>query len=353
MKVLLTTDPEIPVPPLLYGGIQRIVDSLCRTYTKRGFEVALVGHPESKTAVSHLYPLSGRRSQNVFDSVRNINCVTAAVRAFEPDVIHSFARLLYLTPLLPGRYPKIMSYQREPGRRAVQMGSWLAGDSLCFTGCSSYITSQGRRCTEPSSKPRWETIYNFIEPSSYTFVDHVPNEAPLVFLSRIERVKGTHTAIEIARASQSKLIIAGNRPSLPDAKQYWETQIEPALDGEQIRYIGAVDDRKKNELLGSAKALLLPIEWNEPFGIVFTEALACGTPIITSAGRGAAPEIVEHAKNGYLTSSVEDAVEKVAALSAISREHCRQTAEQRFSVEVVAEQYISLYREMIAMSTGS
>jgi glycosyltransferase involved in cell wall biosynthesis len=277
----------------------------------------------------------------------NTLAIYRAANSFKPDIIHSFARLLYLTPLLPTNYPKIMSYQREPGVRAIKLAASLGRDTIQFTGCSDYITSLGRSRQNVPASPQWHTIHNFIEPDRFTFVESLADDAPLVFLSRIERVKGVHTAIKIARATNSKLIIAGNRPDLPDAKEYWETRVKPEIDEKQISYIGPVNDEQKNELLGSARALVLPIEWDEPFGIVFAESLACGTPVITSAGRGAAPEIISDGETGFLTSSTEEAIQRVSLLSDLSRKHCRETAIARFSLDLIAGRYISLYRETI------
>jgi glycosyltransferase involved in cell wall biosynthesis len=175
----------------------------------------------------------------------------------------------------------------------------------------------------------------------------VEADASLLFLSRIERIKGPHTAIEIARGAGRRLVIAGNQVKEGDGPAYWRKEIEPHIDGHKVEYVGPVDDAQKSELLRRAAALVVPVEWDEPFGIVFAEALACGTPLI-SCPRGALPEIIEHGQHGFLINSVTDGVAAVQQLGTISRQACRARAEQQFSVQVVASEYENLYRQMIS-----
>ena len=137
-------------------------------------------------------------------------------------------------------------------------------------------------------------------------------------MSRIERIKGAHTAIAIAKKCDKKLIIAGNYSQTGEEGKYWQEEIEPQLGKNRIEYIGTVNDEQKNNLLGQASAMLVPIEWDEPFGIVFAEALACGTPVI-SCPRGSLPEIVREGVDGYLITSIDDAVNKVHQLDQIDR----------------------------------
>src|SRR5207302_4891594 len=131
-----------------------------------------------------------------------------------------------------------------------------------------------------------------------------------------------HLAIEAARRAGRRLIIAGNHSATAAEADYWRAEIEPRLGKDGIEYIGPVDDRQKYELLGRAAALLVPIQWDEPFGIVFADALACGTPVI-ACPRGALPEIVVPGTNGYLAESVAGLVDAIAALGAIDRGRCR------------------------------
>jgi glycosyltransferase involved in cell wall biosynthesis len=181
-----------------------------------------------------------------------------------------------------------------------------------------------------------------VDVARYTFVPTVAADAPLVFLSRVESIKGPHLAIAAARQAGRRLIIAGNHSATTAEADYWHTHIEPCLGKDGIEYVGPVDDRQKNALLGRAAALLVPVQWDEPFGIVFAEALACGTPLI-SCPRGALPEIVQQGDNGFLGDSMDDFARAIEQLPHVQRACCRASAEQRFSKEVITRAYCELY----------
>ncbi len=338
MQILLSVDPGIPVPPLLYGGIERVAHGLIVELRKRGHRVGLVAHAASTAAVDFFvgWPTQGRSTNR-----NNVRTLWRAVRTFRPDLVHSFSRLGYLLPFLPLRLAKVMSYQRHTGGQRNRIAARLAGRSLAFTGCSEFIATQGQRWGG-----RWASIPNFVDTDFYTYRPTVPADAPLVFLSRIERIKGAHTAIAIARQAGRRLILAGNRVEQGEGAAYWQTEIAPHLGRDGIEYIGPVNDTQKNELLGSAAAMVVPIEWDEPFGIVFAEALACGTPVIACA-RGALPEIVETGVHGFLVSSVSEGLDAVRRLPEIARQACRQRVEERFSCRVVTGQYEALYRSLV------
>ena len=341
MKILLTADPELPVPPKLYGGIERIVDLLVTGLQARGHTVGLAAHSDSISPATQLFPWPGKRSQNKLDTFKNTIFLWSAVKRFQPDILHSFSRVFYLLPLLGSSLPKVMSYQRYPSPRTTNLGTKLGKSSLTFTGCSNYICRVGE-----TAGGVWHPIHNCVEVDKYTFQPTVAADAPLVFLSRVEQIKGTHTAIAAARKAGRRLIIAGNHATSGEAGQYWQEQILPHLGEDGIEYVGPVNDTQKNQLLGQAAAMIVPIEWEEPFGIVFAEALACGTPIISSP-RGALPEIIRNGVDGYLVNGVAEAVAAINQLSYIDRQNCRQRAEQCFSASVIVEQYEQLYQNLI------
>lgn len=341
MRILITADPELPVPPKLYGGIERIVDLLVIGLKNRGHDVALLAHHESTCPAHQLFSWAGLRSQNKFDAFKNTVTLWSAVREFKPDLVHSFSRVLYLLPLLNTSLPKVMSYQRRPSSKTVRWGAKLGKDSLTFTGCSEHICRQGR-----DAGGIWYPIHNCVELEKYTFQPTVADDAPLVFLSRIERMKGAHTAIAAVRKAGRPLIIAGNYSTTGEAGKYWREEIAPQIGKNGVEYIGSVNDIQKNELLGKAAAMIVPIEWEEPFGIVFAEALACGTPVI-SCPRGALPEIVRPGIDGYLVNNFEETVAAIQKLPTIQRDDCRQRAEQCFSASVIVEKYDKLYKSLI------
>ena len=341
MRVLLTADPEIPVPPTGYGGIERIVDALVRYYRAHGHQVGLAANPASASPADVRFGWPGLNSTSRGNTIRNAFALRRAVHDFQPDVLHSFSRLAYLLPLLPTRLPKIMSYQRHTGGRQIAWASRFAGRSLRFTGCSEFICSMGR-----AAGGTWRAIPNFVELEKIVFVPKVPADAPLVFLSRVESMKGPELAIAVARASGRRLLIAGNRATSGPHLEFWDRAIAPHLGRDGIEYVGEVNDAQKSQLLGGAAALIVPIQWDEPFGIVFPEALAAGTPIISCA-RGALPEIVEPGRTGFFMRSVDDGVAAVRRLGELDRTACRRAAEEHFSVSVCAARYLALYTEMI------
>jgi len=184
-----------------------------------------------------------------------------------------------------------------------------------------------------------------VELEKYTFQPAVAPDAPLVFLSRVERIKGAHTAIAAAQKTGRRLIIAGNHGTTGEEGCYWQEEVVPHLGRDGIEYVGPVNDIQKDALLGQAAAMIVPIEWEEPFGIVFAESLACGTPVI-SCSLGALPEIVRDGIDGYLVNSLEEACTAVQNLPKINRLNCRQRSEQYFSASVVLDQYEKLYRSV-------
>jgi len=337
MNIAITADPRLPVPPRLYGGIERIIHMLVEELAERGHDVTLFAHEESRVPC-RLVPYGGKDPQAAIDTVRNALSVSR-LAIDPPDILHSFGRLAYLTPLLPLRLPKIMTYQREPTLSRVQTAMRLSrASTLAFSGCSDHIAEQIR-----PHGPAY-TVYNGVPLDTYTFRSNVEEDAPLVFLGRIAPIKGTHTAVEVAQKSGRPLVIAGNVPD--DQQDFFRGQIEPHLDGNQIQYVGPVDDERKNKLLGRAAAFLMPIEWEEPFGIVMAEAMACGTPVIGTR-RGAVPEVVEHGTTGFVCDSVEAIVDAVGRIDMIDRSDCRSRCEELFSQTAVVDAYERLYNTRI------
>lgn len=345
MRILLVADPMIPVPPTGYGGIERIVDSLVTELRARGHQVGLVAKTGSACAADALFAWPGQNVRSPLDTARNALALALAARAFRADLVHSFARLAYLFGLLPRRLPKIMSYQRHVSVPQIQRALRLARrGSLRFTGCSDYICRQGR-----AGGGEWTAIHNFVDLSRIDFAPRVPADAPLLFLSRLDAVKAPDLAIAIARRAGRRLLVAGNAPvSGPDA-DFFRTKVAPHLDRDGVEYVGEVGDVRKNELLGRSAALLVPIRWDEPFGIVFAEALAAGTPVLSCA-RGALPEIVRPSVTGFFIpeEDVEAGAAAVGRISSLDRTACRADAEARFCLPVCATRYLELYTRALA-----
>ncbi len=224
-----------------------------------------------------------------------------------------------------------MTYGRPVAKKGIKMINRLPNRNLIFTACSNYCVSTG------NVAGKWVTVYNTIDFSKYDLRETVATDAPLMFLGRLDEIKGAHTAIEVAKATSSQLWIGGN---IPDNHTYYKEMIEPQIDNKQIIYLGALNDAQKNEYLGRAKALLFPIEWNEPFGIVMIESMACGTPVI-AFNRGSVPEVVNPG-TGIIVNNVAQMIEAVKSIHHINRKICRENASERFDVRTIACEYLNI-----------
>jgi glycosyltransferase involved in cell wall biosynthesis len=336
MRIALTADPELPVPPKLYGGIERIIDLLARELGRRGHEVALFAHPDSATA-AELIPWPGRSSRSRTDTLRNAATLLREVGRGRFDLVHSFSRVAYLLPLLPLPIPKLMTYQRAISRRSIRFGHALSRGSLQFSAISRWMI-------EPVADiGTWHLVPNGVPLVSYPFVEDPGPNAPLVFLGRVEEIKGPHLSIEVARRTGLPLVIAGNVPV--EHRGWFESTIAPQLD-DSITYIGPVDDQQKAQLLGSARALLMPILWEEPFGIVMAEAMACGTPVL-GFDRGAVSEVVEHGVSGFVVESLDQLVRAVGRLGELRRSNARRRVEAHYSESVITRRYLDVYAHML------
>ena len=342
MHIALTVDPEIPVPPKLYGGIERVVDMLAHGLVDRGHEVTVFAHPDSATAGSFV-PWRGRDSRSRIDTARNAATLARQVLRGRFDLLHSFSRVAYLAPILALPIPKLMTYQREISRRSIKVGQTLSRGTLWFSAVSR---SMMRDVVDVGT---WRLVYNGVPLLRYEFIPHADAAAPFVFLGRVEEIKGPHLAIEIARRSGVPLVIAGNIPV--EHRSWYEFRFAPHVDGKNVVYIGPVNDTQKNELLGRARALLMPVLWKEPFGIVMAEAMACGTPVLGLAC-GAVPEVVAHGVTEFVSHDVNGLIAAAGRIGEIDRAACRARVERLFSDIAVVEGYGAVYTEMVANRLG-
>jgi glycosyltransferase involved in cell wall biosynthesis len=331
VRIAITVDPYIPVPPREYGGIERVADIVVRGLVNRGHDVTLFAHSKSRTG-GQLVPYGTPPHSDWRSRLTELADLGGELwkRRNQFDVVFSWGRMAALLPLLPYRQlPKVQRYCRNAVPwRSVRMAVRLAGNSIRFAGASSSVYDE-----RPAQGPYggiWYTQYDGIDLRNYTFSNYVASDAPLVFLGRIERVKGPHTAIQIARLAGKRLIIAGNTIPHGEAATYFEQQIRPYIDGQNVTFAGPVDDSEKNKLLGSAAALLFPIEWKEAFGIVMAESFACGTPVI-GFRCGSVPEVIRDGVNGYVCRDVNEAVTALSRIRQIDRAVVRTDCEARFS----------------------
>jgi glycosyltransferase involved in cell wall biosynthesis len=343
MNILLVMDPFIKVPPDHYGGIERVVADLGDRLARCGHDVTLWAAPGSR--VNGRVEAFGREGEwTRWSNVRNT--LTLAGRFLRPsrfDVIHNFGRLAYLAPVLARNIPKVQTYMRTVDPANMGTARRLGARRLHYTAVSAVIRDTGK----PGGGD-WSVIYNCAVPSRYPFAGGTdPATAPLVFLGRLDRCKGVHHAITVARRLNRRLIIAGNISPLPHEQAYFNEEIAPQLDGDGVSYIGPVNDEQKRTLLGQSAAMLLPIEWEEPFPVVLPESMLCGTPLIAFR-RGGVPEGIEHGRTGFLCDTVDEMCALVARVPELDRAVVRAEAERRFSDTAIAAEYETLYARLAA-----
>jgi glycosyltransferase involved in cell wall biosynthesis len=349
MRILLIMDPFIRVPPQYYGGIERVIADIAEIFAKEGHEVTLLAAPGSKSP-GRLITYGREGEWTCWSNIRNLAVVSVLLQreSRRHDVIHNFGRLLYLLTVLRQDRPKVQTYMRPVSHINIRQSLRLGARRLHFTAVSDFIRRGGEK-----GGGQWNTIYNCALVHQYHFCGSTnPRTAPLAFLGRLERCKGLHSAIAVARRAERKLRIAGNISTLPQERDYFEKEIRPLIDGEHVEYLGPIDNEAKNELLASAAALLLPIEWDEPFPVVLPEALLCGTPVMAFR-KGGVPEGIEECKTGFVCDSVEEMATLVNRLSEIDRKDCRAEGERRFSASVIARNYLELYCQALASSRSA
>ena len=327
------------IPVKGYGGHERLVEMFAKEYNRLGHDVHLLITDGSAVPGCKVYGLGKEGFPPLKKDVRKA-LVTAwkFLRKHRKnyDLIHNFGRLAYLLPVLNNRVKKIMTYGRIVRGRNISFINKLPHKNILFTAPSNWCVSTG------NTAGQWFTVYNAIDFSLYTIREDVDENAPLIFLSRIEKLKGAHEAIKVALATGNKLIIAGNISTLPEEKEYFKKEIEPYIDGTRIEYVGTLDDAGKNKYLGMAKAMIFPAKTDEAFGMVMAEAMACGTPVI-AYNHSAMPEVVTDGLTGYIVNTHEEMVQAVSKIATLNRKQVREIAEKRFDVKVVAQNYLALF----------
>ena len=337
MKVLVLADPHIPVPPRTYGGTERIAALTCEALVALGHEVALVAGPGSRNygggVTIHRTPgptLASRAWRRLI-----FHMITAHLSA-GVELVICHGRYDYLATVLARDVPLLLWMHNPVVQRDIDYVLARRARDVRFVGISQ---AQVRGLT-PAEKI--EVVYNCVDTERHAFGARPAVPPYLVFLGRLTPNKGVHLAIEAARRAGMRLIIGGNVTSEPGAREYFESQVRPRL-GPDCTWIGPYDDRTKVDLLRGAAGLLFPIQWEEPFGLVMIEALACGTPVI-ALRRGSTPEVVRDGETGFLCAGVDEMVAAIARLPELDRARCRQDVQQRFSMDAFRTRLQQLIR---------
>ncbi|QFZ92692.2 glycosyltransferase [Synechococcus elongatus] len=344
MKVLVIADPHIPVPPTHYGGAERIVHLYAEEFTQLGHTVHLMAGPSSRSYGNGRLHIHHAPTLNYWSRARRkIQFQAQSLwTAQDCDVIYNHGRFDYLEALLRFRKPILNKFPNPIDQQQINFAERRIRSNVVF-----HCISENQRAAAHIQTPT-VVIPNPIDTRLYQAGDG--SGGYLAFLGRLTRNKGVDIAIAVACKTQKKLIIAGNISKEEGGEAFFQQEVEPHLDGEHIRWIGPVNDRQKQELLSQAEALLFPIRWEEPFGMVMVEALACGTPVIATR-RASTPEVIEHGRTGFLCAPAEPSVDAfvtaIAQLPSLNRADCRIAAETRFDVRQVTPRVLNVLTQLV------
>ena len=329
------------VPPRGYGGTERVVSYLTEELVRLGHEVTLFASGDSRTT-ARLIAACPRAlwqdkdcKETLPHHVRQMELVFQDVSRF--DIIHFHGDYLHF-PLL----------RRHPIPSVTTLHGCLHPPDLQalfdeYAEAPLVSISEDQRQRLPGAN--WQgTVHHGLPRDLHTFQDRPGNY--LAFLGRLSPEKGVDRAIDIARRAGLPLKIAAR--IYPEERAYYQEVLQPLLDKSWpwVEFLGEVGDRQKDDLLGQARALLFPIDWPEPFGLVMIEALACGTPVI-AWHRGSVPEVIEHGVTGFIVNSIEEAVWSVERVTSLSRAVCRQVFEERFDVGHMTRHYLEMYYRLV------
>lgn len=343
MKIALVAPFEEPVPPRTYGGTELVVYNLAEQLVASGHDVVVFASGDSSTTarLEPVFPISLRADKRADNSHSRdalkfvgLGRLLEKLNSEDFDVIHNHFgwRLLAFASQLTA---PLITTLHGPLSLPYYQHVFSEIGPLPFVS----ISNAQRR---PAPQLNYvATVYNGIDCGSFTFNDK-PQDY-FTWLGRFSPEKGPVTAINAAKAAGVPLVMAG-KIDMAD-RDYFEREVEPQIDGSDVRYIGEVNHAQKNELLRNARGMLVPIDWEEPFGLVMVEALATGTPIIANR-RGSVPEIVQ-SDVGFITDSFEQIVVGIRNIDQISRSRCREYVCARFDCHTMTQGYLAAYEKVL------
>jgi glycosyltransferase involved in cell wall biosynthesis len=334
------------VPPQLYGGTERIVSYLTEELVKQGHEVTLFASGDSRTSATLVpsVPRALRLDPDVKDYLPYtvLQLEHLRQRADEFDVIHFHSDFIHF-PL--ARALAVRSITTMHGRLDLPDYQPLFRE---FADMPLVSISNHQRT--PLANANWlATVYHGL-PTTVCRFNPTPRGNYVAFLGRISPEKRPDRAIEIAARAGVTLKIAAKVDPADEA--YFRSRIQPLLTQPHVEFIGEISEDQKSEFLGNAQALLFPIDWPEPFGLVLIEAMSCGTPCIAWRA-GSVPEVVDHGVTGWIVDSIAAAVDAVRRVHFLDRAAVRARFEKRFSAERMANDYVQLYEKILRTDTRS
>jgi glycosyltransferase involved in cell wall biosynthesis len=340
MKIAQIAPLAESVPPLLYGGTERVVSNLTEELVRQGHEVTLFASGDSQTSAELVActDIALRLNPKIKDYLPYHLMMIDQVRerADEFDVLHFHIDLLQF-PLIRGFADRVVTTLH--GRLDLPD---LLPFYKAFPAISLVSISDHQRL--PMPPVNWVGSVHHGVPTRLLPFTAAPKDGYLAFLGRISPEKRPDRAIEIAVRTGRKLKIAAKIDAVDRA--YWDSTIAPLVERHaNVEYIGEINEFQKGAFLGGASALLFPIDWPEPFGLVMIEAMACGTPVI-AFNAASVPEVIEHGRSGFIVHDVDEAVEAVSRLPELDRAVVRACFDRRFSVERMARDYLRIYRAL-------
>lgn len=343
LDIAMVSTPWFELPPAAYGGIESMCADLVDGLVELGHNVTVIGVGANGTKGNFIATEDtpqgieqlGRSGPEVLHAAR----VAQALRTLRPDIVHDHSTA---GPLQAGQRPA-PTVMTTHGPLSGESGDYYRAlaDSVHLVAISH---AQQRQAPE---LPWAGHVYNAVRTADYPFREHKGDR--VLFLGRIAADKGVHLAIDAARQAGRAITIAG-KCNDPAEEPYFEREVVPRL-GEDAQWVGEVDQRTKRELLSQAHCLVFPICWEEPFGMVMIEAMACGTPVV-ALRRGSVPEVVEHGVSGYVCDHPSQLADAIRSIGRLSARDCRARVLDRFDTSRMAAAYESLYHLLTSRQTG-
>ena len=338
MRIAVIAPPWYPVPPNGYGGIEWVVALLADGLTERGHEVTLFAPPGSETEAELVRPLPEVPPEELIGDpwYEAAHAVSAYQRGSEFDLLHDHTGPVGASIGAISDCPTVHTLHGPFTQQAHMLYSRVAREHWFVA------ISQHQQTTGPANLRWGGVVYNGIPMDRYPFRED--KDDFLFFLGRADEEKAPHLAIQAARRAGRRLVMCATTKNERE-RDYWAEQVEPLL-GDDVEVRGECDQEQKTALLARAVALLFPIQWAEPFGLVMTEAMACGTPVIAWRN-GSVPEVVVDGETGVVVSSVEEMAAAVDRVGDLDPRAMRARVQERFSAEAMVAGYEGVYQRVL------